>query len=134
LIPNGTIKLIFKKPKKVQETFVFIFESTQEQCFSTFLIQWHTILVTKVWCLRLQKTKMMKKVLFLHTIVKIDSRTWSFCLCQYVQNGLSYPGKETQPTLCLKGRQANFGVSSLGTNKDQLLHRIQRVWTFTNLQ
>jgi len=43
----------------------------------------------------------------------------SFCLCQYVQNGLSYPGKETRPMLCLKGRQANFGVSSLGTNKDQ---------------
>jgi len=25
-------------------------------------------------------------------IVKIDSRTRSFCLCQYVQNGLSYLG------------------------------------------
>jgi len=66
-------------------------------------------------------------------IVKIDSRTRSFCLCQYVQNSLSYPGKETQLMLCLKRRQANFGVSSLGTNKDQLLHRIPSVWTFTNL-
>jgi len=67
-------------------------------------------------------------------IVKIDSITRSFCLCHCVQNGLSYRGKETQPKLCLKGRQANSGVSSLGTNKDQLLHRIQSVWTFTNLQ
>jgi len=32
-------------------------------------------------------------------IVKIDSRTRSFCLCQYVQNGLSYSGKETRPKL-----------------------------------
>ncbi len=27
-----------------------------------------------------------------------------------------------------------FGIISLRTNKDQLLQRIQRVWTFTNLQ
>ncbi len=67
-------------------------------------------------------------------IIKIDSRTRSFCLCQYVQNGLSYLGEETQPKLCLKWRQANSGVSSLGTNKHQLSHRIQSVWTFTNLQ
>jgi len=62
-----------------------------------------------------------------HNIVKIDSRTRSFCLCQYVQNGLSFLGEETQPKLCLKGRQANSGISSLGTNKHQLLHRIQSV-------
>jgi len=61
-------------------------------------------------------------------IVKID------CLFQYVQNGLSYLGKETRPKLCLKRRQANSGISSLGRNKDQLLHRIQSVRTFTNLQ
>jgi len=67
-------------------------------------------------------------------IVKIDSRTRSFCLCQYVQNGISYLGKETLPKLCFKERQANSGVSSLGTNKHQLLHRIQSIWTFTNLQ
>jgi len=36
--------------------------------------------------------------------------------------------------LCLKGRQANPGIRSMGTNKHQLLHRIQSVWTFTNLQ
>jgi len=67
-------------------------------------------------------------------IVKIDSKTRSFCLCHYLQNGLSYLGKETQPTLCLKGCQSRFGISSLGTNKDQLLHRIQSIQTFTNLQ
>jgi len=67
-------------------------------------------------------------------IVKIDSRTRSFCLCQYVQNGLSYSGKETRPKLCLKGRQADSGIRSLGTNKHQLLHRIQSVRSFTNLQ
>ncbi len=69
-----------------------------------------------------------------HIIVKIDSITQSFCLSNYVQNGLSYSGKETQPTLCLKGRQARLGIVSLGTNKDQLLHRIHSVWAFTNLQ
>jgi hypothetical protein len=31
---------------------------------------------------------------FINDIVKIDSRTWSFCLYKYVQNGLSYPGKQ----------------------------------------
>jgi len=30
--------------------------------------------------------------------------------------------------------QASLGVISLGTNKDQLLHRIQSIQTFTNLQ
>jgi len=49
-------------------------------------------------------------------------------------NGLFYSGEETRPKLCLKGRQANSGASSLGTNKQQLLHRIQSVQTFTNLQ
>jgi len=82
-------------------------------------------------------TKEVGLRLFLQLLVillKIDSRTRSFCLCQYVQNGLSYPGEETQPKLCLKGRQANFGISSFGTNKHQLLHRIQSVRTFNNLQ
>jgi len=38
-------------------------------------------------------------------------------------------GKETQPTLCIKERQTRLGIISLGTNKDQLLHRIQSVQT-----
>jgi len=42
--------------------------------------------------------------------------------------------KETRQRLCLKGRQARLGIISIGTNKDQLLHRIQSLWTFTNLQ
>ncbi len=67
--------------------------------------------------------------MFYTLIVMIDSITYSLCLCHYVQNGLSYSGEET-----LKGRQANPGVRSMGTNKHQLLHRIQSVWTFTNLQ
>ncbi len=73
-------------------------------------------------------------LIFTISIVKIDSRTQPFCLCQYVQNGLSYSGKETWPKLCLKRHQANSGVRSLGTNKHQLLHRIPSVPTFTNLQ
>jgi len=68
------------------------------------------------------------------TIVKIDSITQSFCLHHYVQNGLSYLPKETWPTLCLKGCRDKIGIISLGTNKDKLLHRIQNVRTFTNLQ
>jgi len=67
-------------------------------------------------------------------IIKIDSITQSFCLHYYVQNGLSYSGKETRPTLCLKGPQARLGINSLGTNKYQLLHRIQSGRTITNLQ
>jgi len=35
---------------------------------------------------------------------------------------------------CEKWRQAMFGISSLETNKDHLLHRIQSVWTITNLK
>jgi len=85
----------------------------------------------------LSSHKLLKFVTFLGVygiIVKIDSRIWSFCLCQYVQNGLSYMGEEIQPELCLKGRQANSGISSLGTNKHELLRRIQSIRTFTNLQ
>jgi len=63
----------------------------------------------------------------------IDSITRSFCLRHYVQNGLSYLGEETQPKLCLKRCQANSGFRSLGTNKHQLLHRIQSVRAFTKL-
>ncbi len=73
-------------------------------------------------------------IFFIISIVKIDSITRSFCLHQYVQNGLSYLGKENQPKLCLKRRQANASVITLGTNKHQLLHRIQSVRTFTKLQ
>ena len=43
-------------------------------------------------------------------------------------------GRGNSTKLCLKGRQANTGVTSIGTNKDQLLHRIQSVRIFTNLQ
>jgi len=43
-------------------------------------------------------------------------------------------GRGNLTKLCLKGRQANSGVGPIGTNKDQLLHRIQSIRTFTNLQ
>jgi len=66
--------------------------------------------------------------------VNIDSITRSFCLRHYVQNSLSYPAEETWPMLCLKGCQAKLGIISLGTINDQLLCRIQSIWTFTNLQ
>jgi hypothetical protein len=64
----------------------------------------------------------------------IDSITRSFCPRHYVQNGLSYLGEETRLKLCLKRCQANFSVRTLGTNKHQLLHRIQSVRTFPKLQ
>jgi hypothetical protein len=43
-------------------------------------------------------------------------------------------GQGNSTKLCLKRHQANSGVRSLGTNKHQLLHRIQSIQTFTNLQ
>jgi len=46
-------------------------------------------------------------------IVKIDSKTWSFCLCYNVQNGLSYSGEETQPTLCTKVAKQGLASSLL---------------------
>jgi len=52
----------------------------------------------------------------------------SFCT-----NGLSYSGKETQPTLCIKDAKPRSGVVDLRQNKHQLLHRMQSVRTFTNL-
>jgi len=64
----------------------------------------------------------------------IDSITNSVCLCYYVQNGLSYSGEETRPKLCIKWRQARSGVIDPKRKKHQLLHRIQSVRTFTNLQ
>ncbi len=57
----------------------------------------YSIIWMAEWCLTMSKF-----------IVKIDSRTWSFCLCHYVQNGLSYSGKETRPKLCIKWRQAKI--------------------------
>jgi len=78
--------------------------------------------------------KVRKKIVIQLYSVKIDSITLSFCLHHYAQNGLSYLVKETRPTLCSKGRQTKPGISSHGTNKDHLSHRIQSFRTFTNLQ
>ncbi len=55
-------------------------------------------------------------------IVMIDSITWSFCLRHCVQNGLSYPGKETRPTLCLQTPSVQNQSQRSRTNKHQLLH------------
>ncbi len=72
----------------------------------------------------------------------IDSMTNSACLCYYVQNSLSYSGEETRLTLCKLTPSSQLSLSSLERislsslerNKHQLLHRIQSVRTFTNLQ
>ncbi len=64
----------------------------------------------------------------------IDSITelcLSLLLCT---NGLSYSGEETRPTLCISDAKLRSGVKDLERNKHQLVHRIQSVWTFTNLQ
>jgi hypothetical protein len=52
-------------------------------------------------------------------IVTLNSITRSFCLRHYVQNSLSYPAEETQPTLCLKGCQAKLGLITLRTINEQ---------------
>jgi len=71
---------------------------------------------------------------YLIIIVMIDSIT-KLCLSLLVcTNGLSYSGEETQPTLCIKATPNQPGVRDDKRNKHQLLHRIQSVRTFTNLQ
>ncbi len=62
-------------------------------------------------------------------IVKIDSITWSFRLWHYVQNGLSYSGKETQPMLCINNAKLRSGVKDMKQNKHELLHRITSIKT-----
>jgi len=59
----------------------------------------------------------------------IDSITRSFCLHHYVQNGLSYSGKETLPKLCINNAKLRSGVLDLEQNKHQLLHIIASVKT-----
>jgi hypothetical protein len=54
------------------------------------------------------KNEIQVKHIFRYCIVMIDSITNSVCLCYYVQNGLSYSGEETRPTLCIKRRQAKI--------------------------
>jgi len=67
-------------------------------------------------------------------IVMIDSIT-KLCLSLLVcTNGLSYLGEETWPTLCIKATPNQSGVRDDKRNKHQLLHRRERVGTFTNLQ
>jgi hypothetical protein len=66
-------------------------------------------------------------------IVKIDSITRSFYLHHYVRNDLSYSGEGTQPTLYKNNAKLRFRFVDLRQNKHHLLHRIQSVWTFTNL-
>ncbi len=64
------------------------------------------------------------------SIVKIDSRTRSFCLLHYVRNGLSYSGEETRPTLCINNAKLRSSVIiDLRPNKHQLLHRITSIKT-----
>ncbi len=78
--------------------------------------------------------KWLNRFYDIHFIVMIDSIT-KLCLSLLVcTNGLSYLGEETRPTLCIKATPNQSGVRDHKRNKHQLLHRIQSVWTFTNLQ
>ncbi len=67
-------------------------------------------------------------------IIMIDSITRSFCLCHCVQNGPSYPGKETQLTLCIEMPSVQNQHQISRNDKHQLLHRLQSLKTITNLQ
>ncbi len=73
--------------------------------------------------------KMLVKLTPSLVIVKIDSRTWSFCLRHCVQNGPSYLGEETRPTLCKTMPSFQLGFKSWEPNKHQLLHRITSMKT-----
>jgi len=55
--------------------------------------------------------------------------TPSFCHRHNVQNGLSYLGKETRPTLCKTTPSDQLGVRSKERNKEQLFHRIASIKT-----
>ncbi len=45
-----------------------------------------------------------------------------------MENGLSYFGKETQPTQCKSDAKPRSGIRDLKQNKHQLLHRIASFW------
>jgi len=64
-----------------------------------------------------------------HVIIKIDSMVRSFCLRHYVQNGLSYLGKETW---CCVETKPSYDLASkilLRWNKHHLFHRITSIKT-----
>ncbi len=89
--------------------------------------QWHGQVVSII-------TLSLILILEFWNIVKIDSITYSFYLCHCVWNGLSYSAEETQLTLCKNEAKHSSWRKILRTNKHQLLHRIQSIRIFTNLQ
>jgi hypothetical protein len=71
---------------------------------------------------------------YINDIVMIDSIT-KLCLSLSVcTNGLSYSGEENSTQAVYKATGNQSGVRDLKRNKQQLLHRIQSVQTFTKLQ
>jgi len=59
-------------------------------------------------------------------IVKIDSITLSFCLCHYVQNGLSYSGKETRPSCVLSDAKLRWRQISWNKKKSVVTQNTKR--------
>jgi len=96
---NARIKCWWNWLQLQVKLFVHLFASFMCEYFFTFLCRtdlwWGSFftIVSKSW-------NMVAKLAPSFCIVKIDSITRSFCLCYYLQNGLSYPGKETLPMLC----------------------------------
>ncbi len=75
--------------------------------------------------------KLAENITINNAIIKIDSITLSLTVCtkRYILSG---QGNSTDSVF--KQCQAMFGISSCGTNKDQLLQLFQSVRNFTNLQ
>jgi len=96
-IVGPALKPIFSPLKKCWTRIVCVAESSRYTYPGLFLLlqwmrkttSWNTEL-SSIFTLTLNQSLLFQNHLRLLLIIKIDSRTWSFCLCHYVQNSLSY--------------------------------------------
>ncbi len=92
-IVGPALKPIFSPLKKCWTRIVCVAESSRYTYPGLFLLlqwmrkttSWNTEL-SSIFTLTLNQSLIFQNHLRLLLIIKIDSRTWSFCLCHYVQN------------------------------------------------
>ena len=124
-IVGPALKPIFSPLKKCWTRIVCVAESSRNTYPGLFLLlqlmrkttSWDTVLSSNIFTLTLNQKNYYFRI------------TWSFCLRQYVQNGLSYLCEETQLTLCKNNAKLRTSIVDLRQNKHQLLHRFTSVKT-----